>query len=134
MANRGWGKFIIGAGLGAGLGVLFAPKKGSETRKELLEKADELLAKAKELDIDDVTKTVEEKIQELKKDIKDLDKEKVLKYAQEKSEIIKDKASELVKLAKDKGTPVLRDAALEVKEKALNVAKEVIEKLEKKED
>ncbi len=40
MAKKGWGKFIIGAGLGAGLGVLFAPKKGSETRKELMKKAD----------------------------------------------------------------------------------------------
>ena len=124
MAKRGWGKFIIGAGLGAGLGVLFAPKKGSETRKELLAKADELLAKAKELDIDDVSKTVEEKIKELKKDIK----------AREKGEIVKEKATELVSLAKEKGTPVLRDAALEVKEKAISVAKEVIERLEKKED
>ena len=134
MAKKGWGKFVLGAGLGAGLGVLFAPKKGSETRKELLEKADELLAKAKELDIDDISSTVEEKINDLKKDIKDLDKEKVLKLAKEKGEIVKEKAIELVSLAKEKGTPVLRDAALEVKDKAISVAKEVIERLEKKED
>ena len=134
MTQKGWGKFIVGAGIGAGLGILFAPKKGSETRKELLAKADELLAKAKELNIDDVSKTVELKIKELKKDIKDLDKEKVLKIAKEKGDLVKDKATELVNLAKEKGTPVLRDAALEVKEKAIGVAKEVIERLEKKED
>jgi len=133
MAKRGWGKFIIGAGLGAGLGVLFAPKKGSETRKELRDKVDELLAKAKELDINDVSEAVEGKIKELKEDIKDLDKEKVLKIAKEKGEVVKEKATELVSLAKEKGTPVLRDAALEVKEKAISVAKEVIERLEKKE-
>ena len=35
MARKGLGKFILGAGLGAGLGLLFAKKPGAETRKEL---------------------------------------------------------------------------------------------------
>ena len=33
--NSGLGKFIAGLAIGAGLGVLFAPKSGSETRAEL---------------------------------------------------------------------------------------------------
>ena len=33
MGKKGLGKFILGAGIGAGLGLLFAPKAGSETRK-----------------------------------------------------------------------------------------------------
>ena len=131
MSKKGWGKFIVGAGIGAGLGILFAPKSGKETRKELKIKIDELIAKAKELDMDEVTKSIENKINEIKKDIKDLDKEKVLKFAKEKSEVVKEKASELVDLAKEKGTPVLRDAADEVREKALAVAKEVVARLEK---
>ena len=131
MSKKGWGKFVIGAGIGAGLGLLFAPKTGKETRKELKIKLDELVAKAKELDMDEVTKQVEAKISELKKDIKELDKEKVLKFAQEKGEVVKAKASELVELAKEKGTPVLKDAADEVREKALVVAKEVVARLEK---
>ena len=131
MSKKGWGKFVLGAGIGAGLGVLFAPKKGSETRKELKEKADELINKAKDLNMEDVSKTIEKKIKELKKEVKDLDKEKVLKIAKEKSEIVKGKASELVDLAKEKGTPVLRDAANEDREKALVVAKEVVTRLEK---
>ena len=32
--KSGVGKFILGALVGAGLGVLFAPKAGSETRKD----------------------------------------------------------------------------------------------------
>ena len=45
--KKGCGKFVLGAALGAGLGVLFAPKAGSETRKELKAKIDDLLAKLK---------------------------------------------------------------------------------------
>ena len=41
--KSGMGKFVVGAALGAGLGVLFAPKKGSETRRELKEKLDEFI-------------------------------------------------------------------------------------------
>ena len=62
MKKTGWGKFFVGAGLGAGLGILFAPKKGSETRAELKEKADELLKKAKEVKMEDVQEIIEEKI------------------------------------------------------------------------
>ena len=131
MKKTGWGKFIIGAGIGAGLGVLFAPKKGSETRRELKEKADELIAKAKDVKIEDVKEKIEEKIDELKAEIKDLDKEKVLKIAKQKGELIKEKATELVQIAKDKGTPVLRDAAMDVREKAIKVLEETIARLEK---
>ena len=37
MSNKksGLGKFIAGATIGVGMGLLFAPKKGSETREEL---------------------------------------------------------------------------------------------------
>ena len=38
MSKKGLRKFILGAGIGAGLGILFAPKKGSDTRKELKKK------------------------------------------------------------------------------------------------
>lgn len=39
-------------------------------------------------------------------------------------------ASELVSYVKEKGTPVLEELALSVKEKAINVTKEVLNKLE----
>ena len=35
MSKKGTGKLILGAGLGAGLALLFAPKKGSELREDL---------------------------------------------------------------------------------------------------
>lgn len=130
MKKNGTGKFFLGALLGAGLGLLFAPKKGSETREELKLKLNDLVSKVKEIRVDEVTELIEEKIDELKKELEDLDKEKILKIAKEKAVLVKEKAEELVNLAVDKGTPILRDAAMEVKTKAIKVAKETIERLE----
>ena len=131
--NKGLGKFLIGAAIGAGLGILFAPKKGSETRCELKQKLDELTAKAKGIDADEVKEAIELKIQEIKAELSELDKEKVLKIAKAKAKAIKEKSEELVSLAVEKGTPVLQKAADEVREKAIVVVKEVLNKLEKKE-
>lgn len=126
----GFGKFLAGAALGAGLGVLFAPKKGSDTRRELKEKIDELMAKAKNIDLDEVKETIESKIEEIKAELEDLDKEKVLNMAKKKAKQIQEKAEELVSYAIDKGTPVLEKAASAVREKAIDVTKEVLAKLE----
>lgn len=40
--------FIVGGLIGAALGILYAPKSGKETRKEICHSAEELLEKAKE--------------------------------------------------------------------------------------
>ena len=85
--KSGLGKFLAGAAIGAGLGVLFAPKKGSETRRELKQKFDELVAKAKEIDIDEVKENIENKVEEIKAELEDLDKEKVLKIAKKKDKV-----------------------------------------------
>ena len=130
--KKGWGKFLAGAAIGAGLGILFAPKKGSETRRELKEKLDELANKVKGIDMDDVKESIELKIEEIKMELADLDKEKVLKIAKEKGNALKKKSEELVNLAIEKGTPVLQKAAEEVREKTIAVVKEVLNKKKKK--
>ena len=133
MSKKGLGKFVAGAAVGAGLGILFAPKKGTEIRKELKEKIDDLLDKIKSLDKEDIQKEFEQKINEIKKELEDLDKEKALKIAKQKAADIKKKSEELVNLAVEKGTPVLQKAADEVRQKAIVVVKEVLKRLEKEE-
>ena len=134
MAKKNLGNLALGVAIGASLGILFAPKKGSETRKELKGKMLDLVSSAKELSISDVSDMVQDKINEIRKDLNDLDKEKVLKIARKKSEDIKKKCEDLVKLAIDKGTPVLKDAAEEVRDKTIEVMKDMITKLEHTEE
>ena len=82
---KGIGKFILGAGVGAGLALLFAPKKGSELRADLKNKIADLINKAKEIDAEEVKQNLENKLEEIKKEIEDLDKEKVKEIAQKKA-------------------------------------------------
>ena len=120
----------VGAAVGAGLGILFAPKSGKETREELKTKITELRNKVKELDIEDVKKYVEEKINLIEKEIKELDKEKVLKIAKTQAKKIEKECKDLAKFVKDKSEPVLTNAVEAVREKALEVTKQVLAKLE----
>ena len=130
MSKKGTGKFVLGAAIGAGLGLLFAPKKGKELRKDLKDKIDEVVEHIKSLDKDDVKKEFDKKIKEIQKELKDLDKEKVLKISKQKGADIKAKTDELVDLAMEKGTPILKKAAEELRDKAVDVTKEVTKKLE----
>lgn len=133
MSKKGFGRFAIGAAIGTGLGLLFAPKKGEETRKELKKKIDELIESAKEIDTKEVKDNFDKKVQKLQADLKDLDKETALKIAKEKGEKIADEASKLVDMAVEAGKPMVEEAAEEVRKKAVKVTKDVLKKLEKEE-
>ena len=82
---------------------------------------------------EEVKKEFDKRVNEIKDELADLDKEKALDLAKEKALVLKDKAEDLVDLAVEKGTPVLRDAAEELRVKAIAVTKDVLKKLEKEE-
>ena len=129
----GFGKFLLGAGLGVGLGMLFTSKTGKENREALKNKVNELITKVKSMDSEEVKNNIEKKINDIMQEISELDKEKVLKIAKSKSEDIKNKAEELVEYVVEKGTPMLEKSAALVKEKAIVVTKEILKRLEQEE-
>ncbi len=125
----GLGKFLVGAGIGVGLGILFAPKSGKETRKELKQKLDDLIEKAKNIDIQDVKITIENKVKEIKEDLANLDKETVKEKIKEQAKKIKMKVDDLVDYAVKKGTPVVQAAARDVKESTIKALESITSKL-----
>ena len=132
--KSGLGKFVLGAAVGAGLGVLFAPKKGSETRTMLKAKLDELVEQVKNIDVDEVKKEFDLQVNEIRMELVDLDKEKALDIAKEKANDLKIKSQELYDLAVEKGTPVLKKTAKDVLENVVKVSKDTIKKLDGKEE
>ena len=132
--NSGWGKFFVGATIGAGIALLFAPQEGSKTRKQLKAKFDELSKKVKEIDPVEVKQNIENKIAEIKADLQDLDREEVLEYAKIKATNIAKKMDELVKIGIKKGTPVVKKTVNDLRLKTIDVLEETIVKLEKDED
>ncbi len=122
--------FLLGAGLGLGLGFLIAPKSGKETRKDLAVAIDELIQKVKEIDIEEVKNAFIVKTRELENTIKDLDKETAKQLIVDKSNEVKVKAQEIVDLAIEKGTPVVEKTAKQVKAKTAEFLKNTASKLE----
>ena len=134
MSKSGMGKFVTGVAVGAAVGILFAPKKGSETREDLKELLDEIINKIKDIDMDDVKDAISNKIAEIKLSIKELDKEKVISIAKEKGALLKEKCEDLIEYAKIHALPAVEKTAKELKEKASIVTKEVVKKLEEKKE
>ena len=132
MSKKGLGKLVLGAGIGASLALLFAPKKGSDLRNDIKKKINEFMKSVDDMTVSEIKDEFTTKVNEIKKGLDELDKETVLKAAKKKGNELKDKANELVELAKEKGTPVLEGIADDLKEKTVSVAQEVIDKLEEK--
>ena len=130
--SKNFGKLLAGIGIGVGLGLLFAPETGKETREKLKKKLNKMCDDLKNVDVEEVKENIINQIEEIKEELSDLDKEKALKIAKQKGKAIVKKSEELYKLAVEKGTPVLENAADEIRKTSIDVLKSITKKLEKK--
>ena len=56
--SKNIGKILAGIGVGIGIGMLIAPDKGSETRKKLKKKLNDMYESVKNIDIDEVKESI----------------------------------------------------------------------------
>ena len=104
------------------------PEGGFELNNQIVE-AEEV----KKIDVEDVKRQFQDKIIQIQDELEDMDKERAMDLAKKSAKNVKEKSQELVDLAIEKGTPILRDAADAVREKAVVVTRDVLAKLEKTE-
>lgn len=91
------GRFIAGLGIGAAVGMLFAPKKGSELRDELKEKGSKAYDNAKNMTKEDVQDLLNKSIDEVKRAIDEFDMEEFKETTGQKLAEVKAKLEDLAK-------------------------------------
>lgn len=106
---------------GAGLGMLFAPKKGKDLREDIKNEMKKFYKKIKKIDISEIKEDLEETLNKIEKEFENLDKEKIKTKRKQKITAIKKDLDELIKIAKNKKNQIIEDAASELKEKLLNI-------------
>ena len=89
------GKFIAGVGIGTVIGMLLAPKKGSELRQDLKDKSQELYDKAQNMTKEDIETLVNNTIEEIKQATEEFDLDEFKEATGAKLSNLKDKLEQL---------------------------------------
>ena len=110
--------FLVGAIMGAFLGIMLTPKSGKRMRECFMD-----MMRGMDNDF-------KKSIKDLEQDIMELDKEKSFKRAKEKSNTIIKKADELVDSAVKNGNSKLKKMAGDVQKKANIITESVLDNLE----
>ena len=129
-------RFLTGLIVGGAAGVLFAPKKGAETRAELAKNIKVLLDSLKEEmtkidDFDEIDFNLEDKIIEIKNDLTELDKIKIKRIAVKQAEKIKEKSESIYQTVRTKGTPIMEKIANNIRLKSAELLYNLADNLEK---
>ena len=83
MSKKGLGKLVLGAGIGASLALLFAPKKGSDLRNDIKKKINEFMKSVDDMTVSEIKDEFTTKGTPVLEGIADDLKEKTISVAQE---------------------------------------------------
>ena len=89
------GKLIAGIGIGTVIGMLCAPKKGSELRKDIKDKSKDLYDKAQNISKEDIQDLINNTIDEIKLAIDEFDADEFKRKRWKKINEVKSKLEEL---------------------------------------
>ena len=133
MAQNKMGHFFTGAIIGVGLGLLIAPKEGSETREKLKKSFNNLLDTIDNINIDKTSDSIVNKIVDLKNKITSINYEEAKEIINDKKEILDNECDNLIKEIKKEKAPKVVENVKKIKRKTNNLANDVIEKIDQKE-
>ena len=77
---------LAGAAVGALMGILFAPEKGSKTRRQMVSKGEDYADDLKEK-IDEILESITEKYEKTRKDAEDYISKGKVKFEEAKKEV-----------------------------------------------
>lgn len=117
--------------LGGTLGVLFAPRKGSETREKIKLTFANLKNKVSKIEEEDIKYYIEKKLNEIDDDIEVLEGTLEFKKAKKQAKKVIKKINKLIDYTTKKGYDEFEDLITDLKEKASEISEEILTNLEK---
>ena len=117
--------------LGGTLGVLFAPRKGSETREKIKLTFVNLKNKVSKIEEEDIKYYIEKKLNEIDDDIEVLEDTLEFKKAKKQAKKVIKKINKLIDYTTKKGYDEFEDLITDLKEKASEISEEILTNLEK---
>ncbi len=123
------GAMVGGALVGGAAGILFAPRKGSETREKIKDSINDLLERTQSIDKEDIRKYIEKELENIDFEIVKLDELDSYKKAKRQAKKVIKKIDKLIKYTKKKGMEDFEDLTNELKEKAEEISEEILTNL-----
>lgn len=118
------GKFILGLGIGAAAGLLFAPKKGSELREDIKRESLKAYDNVKNMTKEDVEALLGQTIETVKKSVDEFDVDRFKETTKVKLTELEQKLEEFASKVKE------TDQYLQVREGIVDITDKVNSKIE----
>ncbi len=130
MSRNGFGKFLMGLGVGACIGMLATSKTGEENRKIVKDTCEDLKNRAKDVDLEEIKNGLVKQYNKFISEIQDMDADDLRELANTKLAELEIKADKLIQEAKDKSMPVIEKETKELKKKVVKTLNEIADKID----